>query len=133
MPFTYGTVVLACVLVFRRWRELPGWVVFALSTFASDLLMMGLAIAQITVLGLAGVPAYCDGLAAQSEFFFSSCGAAWCAWCAHVLTFVHKEAEIALSHANRQTAVFMTDSYQSNIGSLCHLPRGVYGLCVAAV
>lgn len=61
MSLVYSTVVVCCVHVFKT-LGLRSWRVFAIMSVPTDLTIMGINLAKITILSYSGVPADCHGL-----------------------------------------------------------------------
>ncbi|KAH8884654.1 hypothetical protein GQ53DRAFT_829609 [Thozetella sp. PMI_491] len=113
VSLVYSTVVLISVFAFRRWKKLPGWPVFAWTTFAGDLMIMGLAVTKITLLSQAGVPRDCRGLMPPDKSNFA-------------------HANALLTQNTGSSSDGFVDTELSYV-DFCLLPRTVYGFCVATI
>lgn len=61
MSLAYSTVVVCCVHVFKT-LGLRTWRIFAVMSVPTDLTIMGINLAKITILSYSGLPADCHGL-----------------------------------------------------------------------
>lgn len=61
MSLAYSTVVVCCVHIFKT-LGLRTWRIFAVMSVPTDLTIMGINLAKITILAYSGLPADCHGL-----------------------------------------------------------------------
>ncbi|KAK3316331.1 hypothetical protein B0H66DRAFT_291720 [Apodospora peruviana] len=106
----YPSGVLVFLAIFRRLKKSAAWRVFAVGTVLGDLLMMGLAIAMITVLSAVGLPAGCRVLKAN----------------------FHGVGQIFASYSHAFFGLGAEENVE-DLGLLCTLPNIVYTLTVLSI
>ena len=125
--------------IFRRWPRVPGWVVFAWSTFPGDLMMTGLAVTKITLLSQAGLPHDCRGLVSNSLRLGTSVPAQPPRDTGTTLLTLRVSPMIASFQSASVNQMPQTQSAPPSFGtqlsmeSLCHVPRTAFAFCVIAM
>ncbi|KAG8169864.1 hypothetical protein KVR01_000609 [Diaporthe batatas] len=113
VSLAYSTVVLCCVHVFKT-LGLRTWRLFAVMSVPSDLTIMGINLAKITILAYSGLPADCHGLTRDK----------------------YSGNDLVRQPSDGFTTIrFGTaaEKLAGELDALCTFPRTVYGLSTVAI
>ncbi|ROW03654.1 hypothetical protein VPNG_07220 [Cytospora leucostoma] len=113
VSLVYSTIVVCCVHVFKT-LDVRLWRVFAIMSLPGDLTIMGICLAQITILSYSGLPADCHGLTRDN----------------------YDGNDLIRQPADGFTTIRFGSwkhEISGELDELCTFPRTVYGLSVAAV
>ncbi|KAK2599623.1 hypothetical protein N8I77_011361 [Diaporthe amygdali] len=113
VSLVYSTIVVCCVHVFKT-LGLRSWRVFAIMSVPTDLTIMGINLAKITILSYSGVPADCHGLTRDN----------------------YDGNDLVRQPADGFTTIrfgSMAQEVSGELDQLCTFPRTVYGLSALAI
>ncbi|KAI7783742.1 hypothetical protein LA080_011451 [Diaporthe eres] len=113
VSLAYSTIVVCCVHVFKT-LGLRTWRVFAVMSVPTDLTIMGINLAKITILSYSGLPADCHGLTRDN----------------------YDGNDLVRQPTDGFTTIrfgSLTKEVLGELDSLCTFPRTVYGLSVVAI